>query len=128
MVDVTQRTAVANMVAAVMERFGRIDVLVNNAGITQDARLQKMTLAAFDRVSDVHPSSSIVQISSIVPSLFRSDQVHSLLTWGMLLSLGITLFSCEDYQCLAMIPTNTPDVIGELRSMNHKLAWHLKAN
>jgi 3-oxoacyl-[acyl-carrier protein] reductase len=41
-------------VAQVMAAFGRIDVLVNNAGITQDARLQKMTLEQFDRVIDVN--------------------------------------------------------------------------
>jgi 3-oxoacyl-[acyl-carrier protein] reductase len=35
-------------------RFGRIDVLVNNAGITKDARLQKMTVEQFDRVIDVN--------------------------------------------------------------------------
>ena len=53
-VDVTQRDAVDALVAQVNERFGRIDVLVNNAGITMDARLQKMTLEQFDRVIDVN--------------------------------------------------------------------------
>jgi 3-oxoacyl-[acyl-carrier protein] reductase len=52
--DVTQRESVDVVVANVMAQFGRIDVLVNNAGITQDARLQKMTLAQFDRVIDVN--------------------------------------------------------------------------
>jgi 3-oxoacyl-[acyl-carrier protein] reductase len=42
------------MVAAVKEKFGRIDALVNNAGITKDARLQKMTLEQFDAVIDVN--------------------------------------------------------------------------
>jgi 3-oxoacyl-[acyl-carrier protein] reductase len=52
--DVTQRAMVDAVVAQVKERFGRIDVLVNNAGITQDARLQKMTLEQFDKVIDVN--------------------------------------------------------------------------
>jgi len=52
--DVTQRDQVDAVVAAVLARHGRIDVLVNNAGITQDARLQNMTQAQFDRVIDVN--------------------------------------------------------------------------
>ena len=52
--DVTQRAAVDGTVARTVAHFGRIDVLVNNAGITQDARLQKMTLEQFDRVIDVN--------------------------------------------------------------------------
>jgi 3-oxoacyl-[acyl-carrier protein] reductase len=53
-VDVTQREQVDAMVAAVKAAHGRIDVLVNNAGITKDARLQKMTLQQFDAVIDVN--------------------------------------------------------------------------
>lgn len=52
--DVTQREMVDAVIKQVKERFGRIDVLVNNAGITQDARLQKMTLEQFDKVIDVN--------------------------------------------------------------------------
>jgi 3-oxoacyl-[acyl-carrier protein] reductase len=52
--DVTDRARVDAVVAATLARFGRIDSLVNNAGITQDARLQKMTLAQFDAVIDVN--------------------------------------------------------------------------
>jgi 3-oxoacyl-[acyl-carrier protein] reductase len=54
LMDVTDRDQVDAVVARVRERFGRIDVLVNNAGITQDARLVKMTQAQFDRVIDVN--------------------------------------------------------------------------
>jgi 3-oxoacyl-[acyl-carrier protein] reductase len=52
--DVTNREQVDAVMAQVRDRFGRIDVLVNNAGITQDARLVKMTEAQFDRVIDVN--------------------------------------------------------------------------
>jgi 3-oxoacyl-[acyl-carrier protein] reductase len=53
-VNVTDRAQVDAMVSSVKERFGRIDVLVNNAGITQDARLVKMSEAQFDAVIDVN--------------------------------------------------------------------------
>lgn len=52
--DVTQRSMIDAVVGKVKDQFGRIDVLVNNAGITQDARLQKMTLEQFDKVIDVN--------------------------------------------------------------------------
>jgi 3-oxoacyl-[acyl-carrier protein] reductase len=53
-VDVTQRDQIDAMVAAVRAKHGRVDVLVNNAGITLDARLQKMDDKQFDRVIDVN--------------------------------------------------------------------------
>lgn len=53
-VDVTRRDDVAAMVAKVKEAYGRIDVLINNAGIIQDARLVKMTEAQFDKVVAVN--------------------------------------------------------------------------
>ena len=53
-VDVTQRGMVDAVVADTLAQLGQIDVLVNNAGITQDARLQKMTIEQFDRVIDVN--------------------------------------------------------------------------
>jgi len=52
--DVTDRPALDALVRELRDRAGRIDVLVNNAGITLDARLQNMTLEQFDRVIDVN--------------------------------------------------------------------------
>ncbi|HSV70613.1 MAG TPA: 3-oxoacyl-ACP reductase FabG [Methylibium sp.] len=52
--DVTDREQVDAVVAAVKARHGRIDVLVNNAGITKDARLVNMTADQFDAVIDVN--------------------------------------------------------------------------
>lgn len=53
-VDVTRPASIRAMVDAVMERYGRIDVLVNNAGIVQDAQLLKMSEVQFDQVIAVN--------------------------------------------------------------------------
>lgn len=53
-VDVTDKATIAAMVDGVMAAFGRVDALVNNAGIIMDARLQKMTDEQFDRVIEVN--------------------------------------------------------------------------
>jgi 3-oxoacyl-[acyl-carrier protein] reductase len=53
-VNVTDRASVDAMVQAVLARFGRIDALINNAGITRDARLVNMTEAQWDAVIDVN--------------------------------------------------------------------------
>ncbi|CAG2158947.1 3-oxoacyl-ACP reductase FabG [Cupriavidus numazuensis] len=53
-IDVANREAVDDLVEKVCTRWGRVDVLVNNAGITRDARLQKMTVKQFDDVIDVN--------------------------------------------------------------------------
>ena len=52
--DVTDKASCEAAAAAVLKAFGRVDVLVNNAGITRDARLQKMTEEQFDAVIDVN--------------------------------------------------------------------------
>jgi 3-oxoacyl-[acyl-carrier protein] reductase len=53
-VDVTSNQDIAAMVSAVMAKWGRIDALVNNAGILADSQLKKMTEEQFDRVINVN--------------------------------------------------------------------------
>jgi 3-oxoacyl-[acyl-carrier protein] reductase len=52
--DVTSTADVEALVATAVDQFGRLDVLVNNAGITRDATLRKMTEQQFDEVIAVH--------------------------------------------------------------------------
>ena len=57
------------MVAKVRDTYGRIDVVVNNAGITRDARLQKMTLQQFEDVIDVNLRGVFHTAQAVVDSM-----------------------------------------------------------
>lgn len=52
--NVTDKASIAAMVKGVTDKYGRVDVLVNNAGIVDDAMLRKMTDEQFDRVIDIN--------------------------------------------------------------------------
>jgi 3-oxoacyl-[acyl-carrier protein] reductase len=45
---------VENAAAAVVEKYGQVDILINNAGITRDASLKKMTVEQWHQVIDVN--------------------------------------------------------------------------
>lgn len=52
--DVTSESEVESLVSTAASEFGRIDVMVNNAGITRDSTMRKMTSEQFNQVIQVH--------------------------------------------------------------------------
>jgi 3-oxoacyl-[acyl-carrier protein] reductase len=52
--DVTQSADVDTLVRTTVEHFGGLDIMVNNAGITRDATMRKMSEEEFDQVIAVH--------------------------------------------------------------------------
>ena len=52
--DVSNAEQVADMVARAKDKWGRIDILINNAGILRDKTFSKMDLSDFRKVVDVH--------------------------------------------------------------------------
>ncbi len=52
--NVATRSDAANMVAQTIEAFGKVDILINNAGITRDKSLKKMSEEEFDQVIAVN--------------------------------------------------------------------------
>ncbi|CAM3198306.1 3-oxoacyl-ACP reductase FabG [Mycobacterium intermedium] len=52
--DVTRADDVQALIQTAVDRFGALDIMVNNAGITRDATMRKMTEEQFDQVINVH--------------------------------------------------------------------------
>jgi NAD(P)-dependent dehydrogenase (short-subunit alcohol dehydrogenase family) len=73
--DITSEDAVASMYAAARERFGRIDVLFNNAGIspTDDASVLDTALEAYERVQATNLRSVFLCCKHGIPHLLDND-------------------------------------------------------
>jgi len=71
--DVSKYDDVEKMMAAVQAGFGRLDVLVNNAGITKDRTLAKMTAEEWQKVIDIDLTSVFNCSKSALPLLIASQ-------------------------------------------------------
>src|ERR1700690_2348506 len=70
--DMTDRIAVTSAFESVRERWGRIDVVVSNAGISNYELLQTMLPKNFERVMDVNLGGTFNAIQAALPALKES--------------------------------------------------------
>jgi 3-oxoacyl-[acyl-carrier protein] reductase len=69
--DVSRREEAERVVETARERFGRVDVLVNNAGITRDALLLRMKDEDWDRVLEVNLRGAFVMTRAAAKPMVR---------------------------------------------------------
>ncbi|KHF39373.1 3-oxoacyl-ACP reductase FabG [Halalkalibacter okhensis] len=72
-VDVTKRKEVDELINNTVHQYGRIDVVVNNAGITQDAQLLKMSEEQWDKVIDVN-LKGVFNIAQAVGNVMKEQK------------------------------------------------------
>ncbi len=71
--DITNEDAVKKTVNAIIAQYGRIDVLVNNAGIGYFKEMETITTTEWDQVMDVNVKGTFLLTKAIVP-LFKNQQ------------------------------------------------------
>jgi 3-oxoacyl-[acyl-carrier protein] reductase len=71
-VDVIDRRSVAHLVEMTLELFGKIDILINNAGITKDATLIKMDPGDFQHVLNVNLTGVFNCTQAVVPHMLTN--------------------------------------------------------
>ncbi len=73
--DVTSEESWAAIVSAAVDAHGRIDVLVNNAGVRALAPVQDMPRAEFQRVLDINLIGPLLGIQAVVPHMPRGSSI-----------------------------------------------------
>jgi NAD(P)-dependent dehydrogenase (short-subunit alcohol dehydrogenase family) len=70
--DVTSEAAVSRMVEGTVARWGKIDILFNNAGVVLVKTLDEMTEGEWDRVMAVNVKAAFLAIKHVVPHMRRN--------------------------------------------------------
>ncbi|MFT4670746.1 MAG: NAD(P)-dependent dehydrogenase (short-subunit alcohol dehydrogenase family) [Pseudohongiellaceae bacterium] len=78
--SVTDIEAVKGMIAATMEEWGRIDIVVNNAGILRDKTFSKLELENWHAVIDVHLTGSLNVTKCVWPIMIEQGYGRIVMT------------------------------------------------
>jgi 3-oxoacyl-[acyl-carrier protein] reductase len=108
MVDVTDKESIAKMVKAVVEKYGRIDCLVNNAGIVADSQLKKMTEDQFDRVIEIN-LKGVYNCTKAVVDIMLEQRSGVILNASSIVGLygnfGQTNYAASKFGVIGMVKT-----------------------
>lgn len=86
--NVTDRDSVAEMVETTLERFGRIDALINNAGTIRDSQLLKMSEENFDLVININLKGVFNCTQLVVPTMVEQRKGVILSTSSLVAPYG----------------------------------------
>src|SRR5689334_16267443 len=79
--DVSNEADVKSAVKAAIERFGKIEILVNNAGVTKDTLLMRMKKADWDSVIHTNLSGAFYTTQAVISSMLRPR-------WGRIINIS----------------------------------------
>ncbi len=74
--DVTDAAQVQRLVDGAVEQFGRIDVMLNNAGLMPHSPLERRKIADWDRTIDVNIKGVLYGIAAALPHMQRQKSGH----------------------------------------------------
>ena len=79
-VDVADEEQIKSVVKTALAQFGKIDVLVNNAGITRDQLVMRMKRSDWDVVVQTNLTSAYLCIQQVIPSMLKQR-------WGRIINV-----------------------------------------
>jgi 3-oxoacyl-[acyl-carrier protein] reductase len=119
--DVRDVAAVEAVVDGAVQRFGRVDVLVNNAGINVEGRLEELDAAAWDRCFEVNVRGTFTTCRAVAPVMKRqgSGRILNAASFAAIVpSVGASAYAASK----AAVVQFTRTIAGELGP------WGITAN
>ena len=115
--DVSKADEVEKLVKQTIEKFGKIDVLVNNAGITKDNLLMRMSEEEFDKVIEINLKGTYL-VTKIVTKYMMKKRSGSIINLSSVVGVSGNAGQCNYSASKAGIIGFTKSVAKELASRN----------
>ena len=115
--DVTDKTAIEELVKKAIEGFGAIDVLVNNAGITRDNLLMRMSEEEFDKVIEINLKGTYI-VTKAVTKYMMKKRKGSIINLSSVVGVAGNAGQCNYAASKAGIIGFTKSIAKELASRN----------
>lgn len=106
--DVRDVQSLHNMVEATVDKWGRVDCLVNNAGIVADAQLKNMTEDQFDRVIEINLKGVYNCTKAVVDTMLRQQSgviLNASSIVGLYGNFGQTNYAASKFGVIGMMKT-----------------------
>ena len=115
--DVTDKEAIDEVVKKAIEEFGSIDVLVNNAGITRDNLLMRISEEEFDKVIEINLKGTYI-VTKAVTKYMMKKRKGSMINLSSVVGVAGNAGQCNYSASKAGIIGFTKSVAKELASRN----------
>lgn len=115
--DVSKLEEVEEVVKQAIEKFGQIDVLVNNAGITKDNLLMRMNEEEFDKVIEINLKGTFIVTKAVTKYMMKKRQ-GSIINLSSVVGVGGNAGQCNYSASKAGVIGFTKSIAKELASRN----------